>query len=228
MREQLSKYVELLFAGTTDTDEIRQEILQNSLDKFDDLVAQGKTPEAAYRLTISGIGDINEILGQPSAAPTPSPSAKVPQPKQTELSDNNRKLLRASAIALYILSAIPTVLSDGNTAGVCLTVLLVAIATAIMVYIGKSNPETAAADSGSEFSTPEAEQTETTASSPKTPEPRSKKTARGIIWGIGTGLYICLSVITGAWYITWLIFPMLACVQGIVSAIFDLKEACKK
>ena len=42
MREQLAQYVELLFAGTTDTDEIRQEILQNSLDRFDDLVAQGK------------------------------------------------------------------------------------------------------------------------------------------------------------------------------------------
>ena len=29
MREQLEKYVDLLFAGTTDTDDIQQEILQN-------------------------------------------------------------------------------------------------------------------------------------------------------------------------------------------------------
>ena len=59
MREQLIQYVELLFAGAPDSEEIKQEILQNTLDRFDDLIDQGKTPEAAYRLAISGIGDIS-------------------------------------------------------------------------------------------------------------------------------------------------------------------------
>ena len=62
MREQLIQYVELLFAGAADCEDIKQEILQNTLDRYDDLVAQGKVPEAAYRLAIAGIGDINEIL----------------------------------------------------------------------------------------------------------------------------------------------------------------------
>lgn len=62
MREQLVNYVELLFAGAPDSNEIKQEILQNTLDRYDDLLAQGKSPEAAYRLAISGIGDISEIL----------------------------------------------------------------------------------------------------------------------------------------------------------------------
>lgn len=221
MREQLSKYVELLFAGTTDTDEIRQEILQNSLDKFDDLMAQGKTPEAAYRLTISGIGDINEILGQPSATPTPIPDAKVPQPKQTELSDNNRKLLRASAIALYILSAIPTVFTDGSSLGVCLTVLLVAVATAIIVYAGKSKTEPAPNQTG----TTEPQIEANTKANKKSP---GRKAAEAIIGGVGTCVYIVISFITGAWGITWLIFPIIGCIQGITTAIFDLKEGSKK
>ena len=42
MREQLTQYVNLLFAGAQDTDEIRAEILQNTLDRYDDLIAQGK------------------------------------------------------------------------------------------------------------------------------------------------------------------------------------------
>ena len=62
MREQLIQYVELLFAGAPEAYEIKQEILQNTLDRYDDLIDQGKSPEAAYRLAISGIGDINEIL----------------------------------------------------------------------------------------------------------------------------------------------------------------------
>ena len=55
MREQLIQYVELLFAGTGDFEDTKQEILQNTLDRYDDLVAAGKVPEAAYRLAISGI-----------------------------------------------------------------------------------------------------------------------------------------------------------------------------
>ena len=69
MREQLIQYVTLLFAGANDCEDIRQEILQNTLDRYDDLIAQGKVPEAAYRLAISGIGDISEILGTPPTSP---------------------------------------------------------------------------------------------------------------------------------------------------------------
>jgi len=60
MREQLIQYVELLFAGARDCEDIKQEILQNTLDRYDDLIAEGKVPEAAYRLAITGIGDISD------------------------------------------------------------------------------------------------------------------------------------------------------------------------
>ena len=63
MREQLIQYVQLLFAGAADCDDTRQEILQNTLDRYDDLVAAGKTPEAAYRLARPG--------GQPGKAGHP-------------------------------------------------------------------------------------------------------------------------------------------------------------
>ena len=81
MREQLIRYVELLFAGAENAGDIQQEILQNTLDRYDDLIAQGKTPEAAYRLAISGIGDINEILGSAGGA-APKATGAVPQPVQ--------------------------------------------------------------------------------------------------------------------------------------------------
>ena len=207
MREQLVKYVELLFAGTTDTYEIQQEILQNTLDRYDDLIEQGKSAEAAYRLAISGIGDVNEILGQ---SPHPSPDPVIAEPEPT---NPNRKLLRSIAIALYILSAVPLFFTDGSTLGLCITTAIVAVATAIMVYIGKNKePKTAPVETV-----------------PTTPtRGNGYKIAKGIIWGGGICLYISVSMITGAWWITWLIFPMLGCIQGITTAIFDLKEACKQ
>ena len=64
MKDQLIRYVDLLFAGAPDASEIKQEILQNTLDRYDDLIAQGKSPQAAYSLSISGIGDVSELLGQ--------------------------------------------------------------------------------------------------------------------------------------------------------------------
>lgn len=200
MREQLVKYVELLFAGTTDTYEIQQEILQNTLDRYDDLIEQGKSPEAAYRLAISGIGDINEILGQ-------QPSLEITEPEQMI---PNRKLLRSIAIALYILCAVPLFLTNGSTLGLCLTLVFVAIATAIMVYTGKTKSS-------------DAPLSEAVPSSPA--RGNGYRIAKGIIWGGGISLYISVTLITNAWWITWLIFPMLACVQGITTAIFDLKEA---
>lgn len=203
MREQLVKYVELLFAGTTDTYEIQQEILQNTLDKYDDLVAQGKSPEAAYRLAISGIGDVNEILGERNTQPIPSAPVQ-----QTKLDDNKRKLLRSIAIALYILCAVPLFFTDGSTLGLCFTLLFVAVATAIMVYTGKGK------------SAPQQ-----TADSTAQPRSQGRNIAKGIIWGGGICLYISVTMITEAVWVTWLLFPMLACVQGIVTAIFDLKEA---
>ena len=42
MREQLIQYVNLLFAGAPDSDDMKQEILQNTLDRYDDLIAEGK------------------------------------------------------------------------------------------------------------------------------------------------------------------------------------------
>ena len=79
MRDQLIQYVDLLFAGAADWEDIKQEILQNTLDRYDDLIAQGKAPEAAYRLAISGIGDINEIIGSARNEPSPAPAPAAPE-----------------------------------------------------------------------------------------------------------------------------------------------------
>ena len=44
MREQLIQYVSLLFAGAENCEDTRQEILQNTLDRYDDLIAEGIMP----------------------------------------------------------------------------------------------------------------------------------------------------------------------------------------
>ena len=51
MREQIQAYVNGLFADaalTIRNAEVRQEILQHTLDRYDDLVASGKPEQEAY------------------------------------------------------------------------------------------------------------------------------------------------------------------------------------
>ena len=214
MREQLIQYVNLLFAGAQEADEIRAEILQNTLDRYDDLIAQGKSPEAAYRLAISGIGDINEVLGTiPSTEPSVvSGSNFVP----AEEDDPKRKKLRAAAIALYILCAVPLfILSDlgVEALGISLTIMLVAAATYLMMITKGSKTKDADDD-----------EEEARDSSPKG---ELKKSINDVIWAVGLGVYLLVSFITGAWYITWIIFPLIGSIQGLIKAIMDLKEANK-
>lgn len=208
MREQLIQYVNLLFAGTMDCDEIRQEILQNTLDRYDDLLDQGKAPEAAYRLAISGIGDINEILG--GSLPSSQPQT-VKEVIHEEVEDIQSKNLRAVAIAMYILCAVPLfILTEFgmDTLGLCLTLALVATATYLMIISKKK---------GDEIDEPEV----TTAK----PKNGLRESIDSLIWAIGLAVYFIVSFTTGAWYITWVIFPLIGCVQGLVKACMDLKEA---
>lgn len=210
MREQLIQYVNLLFAGVQDSEEIKQEILQNTLDRFDDLVAQGKSPEAAYRLAISGIGDINEILGTVSPSPV-SPAHVGSQSVQPETEEDiKRKKIRAFAIAMYILCALPLIIMGDlglDNLGLCLTLAMVAYATYLMITTAKKDDDE--------------EKEEKKAMHPL------KESIGNLIWVIGLIAYFAVSFTTGAWYITWLIFPIIACTRGLSDAIIDLKEAKK-
>ena len=215
MREQLIRYVELLFAGAPNSEEIKQEILQNTLDRYDDLVSQGKQPEAAYRLAIGGIGDINEILGSGESHQVHRHEVPVSSPSQAETKDDkDKKQKRAVAVALYILCPVPLfILGDvGNgVMGLCLMFLLIAAATALLIMAGEESPVHKESEPAAEV----------------TPSHELRKAVNTGITTVGFVVYFVLSFVTQAWYITWLVFPIMAAVRGLVKAIFDLKEAGK-
>ena len=138
MREQLIQYVSLLFAGAENCEDTKQEILQNTLDRYDDLIAEGKTPEAAYRLAISGIGDINEILGRQD----PVLPAVTTAAQRTDADTAAKKLLRAIAVGLYILCPMPLiVLSEIGMPvfGLCGLLCFVAAATVLIILGAKKS-----------------------------------------------------------------------------------------
>lgn len=214
MRNNLVQYVNLLFAGTPGNDEIRQEILQNTLDRYDDLVAQGKAPEAAYQLAISGIGDINEIFTTCRETSTPPRATAEPLP-ETPKEAQRRKLATGLAIALFILCPVPLFLVTG-TAGLCLLLAMVAIGVALLVIFDK--------DDDKDEDEQEEEQERFKEATPRQKLRNAISSVSGIFV---VALYLFISISTRAWGITWVIFPIWGCLSGLVNAIIDYKEAKK-
>ncbi len=201
MRNQLISYIDLLFAGSSDTEDIKQEILQNTLDRYDDLVAQGKTPEAAYSLAISGIGDISEILN----GNAPQPESHQMRAESSKQKQNLSKILQAIAVALFILCPVPVIVLQ-NVLGVVLLLVIVAVATGMIIISQSQKKESAYTYADS-------------------PRQNLKMSIRRSLTAVGTVVYLAVSFWTGAWYITWLVFPITYAINEIISACMDLKEA---
>ena len=73
MREKISIYVEGLFSDaalTIRNAEVQQEILQHALDRYDDLIAAGKSEQEAYDEAVGGIGDVSELYEQAGGGKT--------------------------------------------------------------------------------------------------------------------------------------------------------------
>ena len=269
MRDQLVQYVSLLFAGAENCEDTKQEILQNTLDRYDDLIAEGKSPEAAYRLAITGIGDVGEILGRNDTVLAAVPEAQ----KDTGRDTPAKKLLRAIAVGLYILCPLPLfVLGEMgmNTFGLCGTLCFVAVAT-VLIILGSKKSDDGSRQEEEDDDEPKSELGKSISGliwaiglavylivsfltmawhitwvifpilgavnalacdmipeenpSPVQRNRRLKKSVSSMIWAIGLALYFIISFATMAWYITWVIFPIIGAVQGLVRAILDLKEA---
>ena len=200
MREQLITYVNLLFAGNPEAADIKQEILQNTLDRYDDLVAGGRNPEAAYSLAISGIGDLSELLRGNPAAAEPVPT----RPQETAEEKKKKKMMRADAVGLYLICPIPLFVIQ-NEIGLCLLLLLVAAATVLIIFGSQSEK----GKEGEKLS----------------PQAELKRSIHSAVSTVGLIVYFIVSFLSGAWHLTWLFFLIVGAVNGLISAIMDLKEA---
>ena len=215
MKEQLEKYVELLFAGSPASEDMMQEILQNTLDKYDDYITQGKSTEAAYRLAISGIGDISELLGQEQNSPVPqSPTHTNTDYRGRPIKPMWKKVLTAVAVGLYFLCAVPLIiLSEAgyDTLGVISAISIAAVATVAIIIA-----------SGGESHTQKEKDDDEDRN-----QPPLQKAINSLVDVLGLIAYLFISFQTGAWHITWVIFPIIAALNGIVRAIFDLSRRDK-
>ncbi len=132
----------------------------------------------------------------------------------TENEEKKKKsaLLLATAIMLYITSVVPPILIDG-AAGPALMFVMVAVATGIIVYRSIVNSKNKREDEEEKK---------------KEPENPVLKAVKSCVWAVAVIVYFLISFFTGAWYITWLVFPITGAITDVIEACFDLKGGGNK
>ena len=118
MREKISIYVEGLFSDaalTIRNAEVQQEILQHALDRYDDLIAAGKSEQEAYDEAVGGIGDVSELYEHKQAAEEPKkrdfPAPPTRDAVSTAPQSGRKKKLPGWAIALICVSVVVAILA---------------------------------------------------------------------------------------------------------------------
>lgn len=226
MKNKIRVYVETLFDGALKTEEVvemREEILQNVIDKYDDLVADGKSENEAYSIAVSGIGDVNELLRsmngkeQEESYNPYDKEENAPVYTEQKQEAKGKTVYLIIAVVMYILSIVPLIVADeligtdkAEGIAVCLLFVICAIATGFIIAYATSKPKTSSADASK--------------IKPEKYENPVAKSINGAIWAVGTVIYFIVSFSTGAWFITWLIFCITDSVTEVVEGIFMLNE----
>lgn len=217
MKDKINAHIASLFSDVPENrqvNDLREELLANSLSKYDDLIGHGMQPDEAYRNVISGIGDVSGLLSQLRAQ-------KMMDPILIEKSRIRSAILVSTAVLLFISSPIAVILLDENKLGITLFFLMIAAGVALLIFNGMTRPRYVKEEDNfvEEFREWQVEN-------------RHNKSIRAaissILWPLIVVLYFVISFFYGQWHLSWLIFIIGACLEGVISLIFQIKMGDKK
>lgn len=212
MQDKLREYIDTIFEGTPATRravELKEEMLQNLKDKYDDLLAGGKTEEAAYNIAVASVGDVDELL-----AGMKEGASRISQ-QEIKAEKRRSALFISVSVALYIMCPIPLFLVQDEI-GLILTLVVAAVATGLIIFNSMTRNSYKREDDTVVEEFKEWKQ--------QTSRSRQAfKSISGALWLMLVVIYLLISFSTGAWYITWVVFLIGGALEAIVKAIFDLR-----
>lgn len=225
MEDRLRKYVDNLFEETTPTKrsvELKEEMIQNLHDKYNDLISEGKTNDAAYNIAVAGIGDISGLLSElerDTMAFMPDEAQMI----EMEYSRRKSAMLTSIAVMMYILCTLPLIIMSmtgfryNAVIGVPVMFIMIAGATGLLIYDGMTKKEyTNKSDTMvEEFREWQSDEKDRKA---------LRKAISSALWSITVALYLIISFMTGAWFITWIIFIIATAVESLINVIFTARK----
>ncbi|MDE7028607.1 MAG: permease prefix domain 1-containing protein [Lachnospiraceae bacterium] len=223
MNEKIKAYFNQIFADAPRTRmalDLKQEMMQSAIDKYNDMVADGHAEEDAYQNVIASIGDVTELF------PEVAEKNLLALPKE----DRKKKaLLTASAVGLYIF-ALAVFLFFGFTAefmdygdgamtsiGFVLAIVICIPPTVMLVYAANMYP------AYSKTKNQDMVERYKEVRYLDNKEKAVLKSVRSLIWSITVLLYFGITLLTWRAEVTWILFLIAACVQKIVTLVYELK-----
>ncbi|MBQ7321215.1 MAG: hypothetical protein IJW99_03885 [Clostridia bacterium] len=112
MREQIPAYLDRVFANapcTRKAVEMKEAILADTLEKYDDMVREGKKPQDAYRNAVGSIGNLEDLIAslrneQPEFTPPPPPKHVVGAKHNPLFHSINSALWMLVLVVYFLLS----------------------------------------------------------------------------------------------------------------------------
>lgn len=215
VNEKLQRFIDTLFSeapANKNINELKEELLLNLTDKYNDFIAEGKSDEVAYNLTAASVGNINELIRSMGYS---SSSYEINQQLNAEKEQQRQKTATLSAISvcLYILSIIPLIVYSDKRTGFVATIIIIAISTALLIYNYASRPKNEKYKSSSIIDSIDNWQ--------RGVKNRRKLlgTILSVMWLLTVIIYFVFSFVTGFWHLTWLIFIIATIFNVILSYI---------
>lgn len=218
MYEKFRKKVDELFENAPETNrarELKEELLANLMDKYNDLVSSGKSEEEAFNIAIAGIGDVEELIRGLK-------EKDVLDYAQIQKDRKKSALVLSGSIGLYIMSVVILILCtevfliDDNIA-VCIMLTIDAVATCLIIYNAVSRPKYLKAD---DTIVEEFKEWKSSTNN----EREVIKSIKSIMWMIIVVLYFVLSFAFSSWAYSWVIFIIGAAVDRIIGLAFQLRK----
>lgn len=221
MNSKIKNYVDVLFSdipGTKKARELKEEILSNMSERFEDYISQGKTENQAYSLAVSSMGDIDEMLEEVM------PNAEFVKKGEEYRKRNARNT--AIGVAMYLIGAAVLIgfgefgALNGNedlfgVTGLIILLLISAAATGLIIYTRMSTPP--------EYCDFE-KQTRSVHKISHDADSRMHSLIFSVYWLFITFIYLSISFYTMQWGITWLIWILAGVFSAIIETIFEMRR----
>lgn len=209
MKNNIKQYINAIFRNVTITkysEDLKEELTANLLARYEDNIESGMSENDAFNDAIISIGNVNELISSVKPDETFIKEKRYYQARNAKWT--------AIAIGMYIICAIPVIFGGFNGAqsaifiGLSLTLILVALATGILIYISNSTPAEYKDES---FADKEEEQ-------------KYYHPAHGIYWIGLTVFYIVFSWVTNLWEISWVIWILSPVGSILINMYLDKRD----
>ncbi|HHT89126.1 MAG TPA: hypothetical protein GX002_08955 [Clostridiales bacterium] len=213
MQERLRKYVDSLFKDvplTKSIVELKEEMIQNLYEKYQDLLKSGKTEETAFNNVISGIGDVSSLIYDMDLT-------------IKELSDTGIQKSAAFtsvAVMVYIFSLIPIILSlqyNRIFYGLVGFIAMIMLATGILIYNNLKKQKFYRTE---ETIVAEFKEWQTNKYDNKV----LRISISFALWSIIAAIYFIVSFTTYAWSVSWIIFLAGIAIEALINVFLLIRR----